>query len=104
MTFAPNPNRRPLRICRKAGHPYCIPRDYRHNDDFIANHQARPEIYETIVAECRRIKGYLKQVGIAFIWERLRYVYQVKQKLGEEFKLNNNLQGCLRSRGDIQRA
>lgn len=96
MTLAPNPNRRPLKICHTVGHPYCIPRDYRHKADFVANHQARPEIYDTIVAECRRWRDQygMKKVGIAFIWERLRYIYVIKKRLGEEFRLNNNYKGA----------
>jgi len=96
MTLTPNPNRRLLKICRKAGHPYYIPRDYRHNDAFIANHQARPEIYETLVSECRKWKNQhgMKKVGIAFIWERLRYIFVIHKRLGEEFKLNNNYKGA----------
>jgi len=36
----------------------------------------------------------VKQVGIAFIWERLRYIYVIKKRLGEEFKLNKNYKGA----------
>jgi hypothetical protein len=88
--------RRPLKIARRPGHPYCIPRTYRHNDEFIANHQERPEIYDDICAELRRMKNQfgLKHVGIAFIWERLRYLYVIEKRRGDDFKLNNNFKGA----------
>jgi hypothetical protein len=43
-------------------------------------------------AECRKWRDHygLKQVGIAFIWERLRYIYVIKKRTGEDFRLNNN--------------
>ena len=79
-----------------AGHEYYLPPAYPPLQAFKQNHKERPEIYDTIVAECRNWRDNygLKKIGIAFIWERLRYIYVIKKRLGEEFKLNNNYKGA----------
>lgn len=79
-----------------AGHEYHLPPAYPPLMAFKKNHKERPEIYDTIVAECRNWRDNygLKKIGIAFIWERLRYIYVIKKRLGEEFKLNNNYKGA----------
>src|SRR5215813_4899101 len=55
-------------------------------------HEAHPEVKARLVIQCYEAKHHgFKHYGIGCLWEVMRWHFQVKQRLGEDFKLNNNL-------------
>jgi len=55
-------------------------------------HAANPHVYSTLVFQCKAYRNRHpgKQLGIATLWENLRWDYLMTTDAEEDFKLNNN--------------
>jgi len=55
-------------------------------------HATNPHVYSTLVFQCKayRNKHPDRQLGIATLWENLRWDYLMSVDHGIDFKLNNN--------------
>ena len=61
-------------------------------EDFETYHAEHPEVYEHLVALARewQQRTFAKKIGIATLYERLRWEYGIQGKDQHGFKLNNN--------------
>jgi hypothetical protein len=58
---------------------------------FTTFHNGNPHVYREIVDIARQMKGRgAKKMGIALIFERLRWIHFIQTLGDEDFKLNNN--------------
>ena len=70
--------------------PLFAPRS-RLEEEFLRFHRENPRVLGLVVAETRKAKAAgLASCGIAFIWERLRWLLQVETQSADGFRLNNN--------------
>lgn len=54
-------------------------------------HRAHPEVYKVLVHLARTATSNgIKRLGIAMLWERLRWEFTVGEQSGADYKLNNN--------------
>ena len=55
-------------------------------------HAANPHVYSTLVFQCKAYRNRHpdRQLGIATLWENLRWDYLMSVDHGIDFKLNNN--------------
>lgn len=55
-------------------------------------HAANPHVYSTLVFQCKAYRNMHpdRQLGIATLWENLRWDYLMSVDHGIDFKLNNN--------------
>ena len=61
------------------------------HDRFIAFHHHNPEVYQEIVKIARVMKGRgIYKMGIALIYERLRWLHFIDTRGSEGFKLSND--------------
>ncbi len=60
-------------------------------EKFNEFHRDNPHVYKTLVAKCRQLRHHNPQakIGIATLWENMRWDYMLSTKY-EDFKLNNN--------------
>jgi hypothetical protein len=67
-----------------------VPQPESIQEHFEQFHQKHPEVYQELVRLARfaKSKGFEK-IGIALLWERLRW-YVMVERHGEDFKLSNN--------------
>tara|TARA_R110000787_G_scaffold280455_1_gene391180 strand:+ start:349 stop:630 length:282 start_codon:yes stop_codon:yes gene_type:complete len=55
-------------------------------------HEANKHVYKTLVFMCRKYRNRNpgRQLGIATLWENLRWDYLMTTDVQDDFKLNNN--------------
>ena len=61
-------------------------------DDFEVYHEEHPEVYDHLVKLAREWQQatFAKKIGIATLYERLRWEYGITGRDQHGFKLNNN--------------
>lgn len=62
-------------------------------EKFNEFHQKNPDVYRALVRMCndyRNMRGYDAKIGIATLWENLRWHYLMRVDTSDQFKLNNN--------------
>ena len=61
-------------------------------EKFIQFHNDNPHVYKTLVMMARAFRRRRpdQQIGIATLWESLRWDYLISIKTDDDFKLNNN--------------
>ena len=61
-------------------------------ESFIDFHNKNPGVYKTLVFQSRQYRRMhpTKKLGIATLWENLRWDFMMTTDAEEDFKLNNN--------------